>query len=151
MKDLDKMTKEELKNLIKELEENKKEEKKEEKTKSLFDEYKEYREKNNKEFEDNKEMIREKFEQLLDGSFCISISSNRGVMQFGTKVDLMSCLAQAITSLLTEGDIDMDDVEKMFNGIKMVYKMKVEKKENINDELDKLAEMLESLNEMLGD
>lgn len=145
MKNLDKMTKEELKELIKELEEGKVEdteentEEKSDLVNEMYKAYKEYKMKNNKDFEEDKDKIRKGFEELLEDSFCMIVSSNKGNIISGTKTDIMSCISSIITKMLVENYMTEFDLNSMFTAIKRVYKSNKEGK-SVKSELEDLLD-----------
>lgn len=152
MKDLDKMTKDELKELIKKLEGEGKDAEKEEKgnmkdlLKDLFKEYKSKRLEDNERFEEQKEKVKETFDELLEDSFCVLVATNNGLIQVGSKTDIMSLISCSITELLEKGQMNENDLDVMFNAIKRVTKVDKAKKDTKNE----LEELLNQLDEIFN-
>jgi len=144
MKSLDKMTKEELKEMVKELKSKEKE--KGDSMEELKKMLEEVFEGKNSEYEEQDEKIRESFEQLYDGSRCIVITTNKGTLQVGRKIDIMACICQTIASLINKDMITKTDLDMM---IKSIYEND-EVRSKLNSNKNKIEDLEELLNELFN-
>ena len=146
MKSLDKMTKDELKEMIKEL----KKENKEKENGDSMEELKKMLEKafeeKNSEYKEKEGKIREGFERLLKDSRCIVISTNTGTLQVGNKTDILSCIGATIQSLVEKKLINKYDYQAFLQTLKDLIKFEDEDEtSNIEEVLEELKKMIESL------
>ena len=146
MKSLDKMTKDELKEMIKELKKENKEKEKGDSMEELKKMLEEVLEGKNSEYEEHDKEIRESFEKLYDGSCCIVITTDKGTLQVGRKIDIMACMCQTIASLINKDMITKTDLDMM---IKSIYENE-EVRSKINSNKNKIEDLEELLNELFN-
>ena len=143
MKSLDKMTKDELKEMVKELKKENKEKEKGDSMEELKKMLEEVLEGKNSEYEEHDKEIRESFEKLYDGSCCIVITTDKGTLQVGRKIDIMACICQTIASLINKNMITKTDLDMM---IKSIYE-----NEEVKQKLSSNSNIEKELNDILND
>ena len=146
MKSLDKMTKDELKEMIKELKKENKEKENGDNIEELKKMLEEAFEEKNSEYKKREGKIREGFERLLKDSRCIIITTNVGTLQVGNKMDILSCVGATIQSLVEKKLINKYDYQAFLQTLKNIIKFEDED-ETLDEEkiLEELKKIFESL------